>query len=116
MKEARLPVVAARLPIAGDPIPFDLLLLSWRERLNPRGEFQCVHGDCLLLDLPSGTVLAHGARLFLADGRNVEVIAAEEYLAEVSGSDLDEWSGLLTRRRVPPTRTRPTPYCPQHRP
>jgi urease accessory protein len=101
MKAAPLPVAAARMPIAGDPLPFDLLLLSWRERLSPNGEFECVHGDRILLDLPPGMTVGHGTRLFLIDGRNVEVIAAEEYLAEISGPGLEQWAGFLARRGIP---------------
>jgi urease accessory protein len=89
------------MPGAGDPIPYDLVLLSWRERWCPQGEFECVHGERILLDLPVGTTLPHGARLFLPDGRNVEVIAAEEHLAEICGPHVHEWTDLLSRRRVP---------------
>ena len=96
-----LRVATVRAPRADDPIPYDLVLLSWRERSCPQGSFECVHGDVLILDLATGTTLSHGDRLFLPDARNVEVIAAEEHLAEVRGSHLPDWVDFLSGRGVP---------------
>ena len=97
---ASLRVARVGVPSADDPIPYDLVLLSWRERWCPQRQFECVHGDRLVLDLPTGTTLSHGDRLFLPDGRNIEVIAAEEHLAEVCGSPLSN-GRICCRWRVP---------------
>src|SRR6185503_10257420 len=75
--------------------------LSWRERRCPTGVVECVHGDLICLDLPPGTTLKHGTRLFIDDRRNIEVIAAEEQLAEISGSRLSQYERHLMDLDVP---------------
>ena len=87
---AVLQVRAVREPAPGDAMPFDLVLLSWRERRSPTGVAECVHGDLICLDMPPGITLKHGTRLFIDDCRNIEVIAAEERLAEITGQRLSE--------------------------
>lgn len=62
---------------------WDLAVLAHGERAIRRRVVTLVHGDRVLVDLPEATALAHGDALRLDDGRLVEVIAAEEELAEL---------------------------------
>ena len=99
-----LRVLAARQAEAGDPMPFDLVILTWQERRRPAGVFECVHGDRILLDLPIGAALAHGMRLVFGDGRNVEIITAEEKLTEITAPDLDACLRRLRQLDIPTQR------------
>jgi urease accessory protein len=54
-----------------------------RRRIVMTGE----KGTEFLLDLPEAAALRHGDGLLLDDGRVVEVSAAEESLAEITGTD-----------------------------
>ena len=99
-----LRVLAARQAEAGDPMPFDLVILTWQERCRPTGIFECVHGDRISLNLPVGAALADRARLIFGDGRNVEVIAAEEKLMEIIVPDLDACLRLLRQLDIPTQR------------
>ena len=78
----------ARPARTGDPVPFDTIVLAWEERIVRRKLLECLHGWQVLVDLAAATRLDHGIRLILANGRHVEVIAADEPLAEASGSEL----------------------------
>jgi len=77
------------------------VVLAWDERHLRRKVVECVHGDRILVDLPKATILAHGTRLVLEDGRHVEVIAAEEDLAEITGPDLARLAWHLGNRHTP---------------
>ncbi len=90
-----------RPPEASDPVPFDIVLLAWAGRQAPPADLECIHGDRLALDMSPRPALDHRHRLFLADGRNAEVIAAEEYLAEVTGPRLAAWAADLRGAGVP---------------
>lgn len=69
------------------PTPFDLVVLEHDARRLRRKLLVLVHGDEVMVDFPQTTTLEHGDRLVLNDGRNVEVIAAEENLYEIRGRD-----------------------------
>lgn len=69
------------------PTPFDILVLEHDARRLRRKLLVLVHGDEVMVDFPQTRTLEHGDRLALDDGRNVEVIAAEEDLYEVRGRD-----------------------------
>lgn len=83
------PLVAIGVSRAGEPgpIPFDLIVLPHDLRRLRRRLLTCVHGDEVLVDFAETTTLAHGDCLCLADGRRVEVIAAEEDLLEIRALD-----------------------------
>jgi urease accessory protein len=68
-------------------IPFDAVVLESDERRLRRKVLRLQHGDEILLDLPQTLTLDHGQLLELDDGRVAEVIAAEEPLYEVRGTD-----------------------------
>jgi urease accessory protein len=70
-----------------DRIPFDLAVLEHDERHLRRKLLTLVHGDEVLVDLPTAVRFENGDCLLLEDGRLVEIIAAEENLYEVRGRD-----------------------------
>lgn len=93
----------ARPPREGDPVPFDLAVLTHEERFLRRRLVPLVHGEEVLVDLPEATVLPHGTRLVLADGRHAEIVAAEEELLEVTapGGALARLAWHVGNRHVP---------------
>ena len=85
-------------------IPFDIVVLTSDERHLRRKVLTLQHGDEVLVDLPQATMLSHGDRLVLDDGREAEVIAAEEDLLEVIPRDqlhLLELAWHLGNRHLP---------------
>lgn len=68
---------------ADGPMPYDIVVLTADERHLRRRVLVLQHGEHLFVDLAQPVRLAHGERLVLADGRHVEVIAADEALYEV---------------------------------
>lgn len=72
---------------AGCVVPFDIVVLDHEARHIRRRVIELQHGDEVLVDLAQPAVLVHGDRLVLDDGREVEVIAAEEDLLEVRAAD-----------------------------
>ena len=93
----------ARPDLLGPP-PMDLVVLAHDERRVRRTVLTLVHGDRVALDLPDTVMLRHGTRLVLEGGREVQVIAAEEELLEVSAPDelrLLELAWHLGNRHVP---------------
>ena len=82
--------------------PYDLVVLAYDERLLRRRRLVTVHDEGFLVDLPQVTGLDHGDRFELADGRTIEVIAAEEELVEVTG-DLPRLAWHIGNRHTPCT-------------
>jgi urease accessory protein len=73
----------------GTPRPdgFDPAVLRHDERRVRRRVISLVHGDEVLVDFPEPITLEDRGALKLADGRYVEILAAEELLYEVRGRD-----------------------------
>ena len=67
--------------------PFDIIVLDAEERHVRRKLLTLQHGDEVLVDFEAAVTLVHGDRLVLEDGREAEVIAAEEDLMEVRTRD-----------------------------
>ena len=67
--------------------PFDIVVLNAEARHLRRKLITLQHGDEVLVDFERAVKLEHGDRLVLEDGREAEVIAAEEDLLEVRGRD-----------------------------
>ena len=67
--------------------PFDLAVLAHDERHLRRRLLTLVHGDEVMVDLPTAVRLESGDCLILDDGRLVDIQAAEEKLYEVRGRD-----------------------------
>jgi urease accessory protein len=68
-------------------IAYDLAVLLHDERRVRRRSITLVHGDSVLVDFPEPVTLEDRSALRLEDGRFIEIIAAEEHLYEVRGSD-----------------------------
>lgn len=82
--------VALKRAEKGDPsapVPFDLVVLAQDERHLRRKVITLQHGDKVLVDLPETVVLEDRDRLVLEDGRQVEIVAAEEKLCDIRGRD-----------------------------
>jgi urease accessory protein len=66
---------------------WDIAVLSHDERRVRRRAIELVHGDTVLVDFPDPVTMESGGALALENGHNVEIIAGEELLYEVRGSD-----------------------------
>lgn len=85
-------------------VPFDKVVLTSDERHLRRKVLTLGNGDRILVDLPQATMLSHGDRLVLEDGREAEILAAEEDLMEVVPRDplhLLELAWHLGNRHLP---------------
>lgn len=91
----------ARPERSGDPVPSGTIVLAWEQRVVRRKLLECEEGGQVLVDLAKVSRLDHGARLILADGRHVEVIAADEPLAEASGPALARLAWHIGNRHTP---------------
>ena len=84
--------------------PFDQVVLPHEQRRVRRTVLTLRHGDRLALDLPETVTLADRDRLVLEDGREAEVVAAEERLLEVTAATPEALAGLawhLGNRHTP---------------
>ena len=87
MPETFRAVAVVRYGEKTDVTPFELAVLPHDERRVRRRMIPLVHGDCVLVDFPEPVTLDDRDCLKLEDGRLIEIIAAEEYLYEVTGRD-----------------------------
>jgi urease accessory protein len=87
MPETFRAVSISRSGDSPEEIPFDLVVLAHDERRIRRRSITLQHGDTVLVDFPQPITLNDRDRLVLADGRHVEIIAAEEHLLEIRGRD-----------------------------
>lgn len=96
-------VVAQRL--AGADLPVDEVIeLAFEQRERSRFRATLLSGEEIGVDLPPGTLLRHGDRLLLADGRIVAIEAAPERLLEVHAHDAIELARIayhIGNRHVP---------------
>ncbi len=67
--------------------PRDVVVLDFDQRHRRRLAMRGVRGTAFLLDLPEAVALRGGDALVLDDGGLIEVVAAPEPLAEISGAD-----------------------------
>ena len=74
---------------APDAVVTDVLELSFEARERSRLRATLPSGREVGIDLPVGTVLHHGSKLSLQDGRVVAIEAAEEDLLEVRATSAD---------------------------
>jgi urease accessory protein len=92
---------ARRLRRAGDWTgAHDLVVLDYDARFLRRRRLVTVHDDGFLVDLPETVSLSHGDAFELDDGRLIEVIAAEEDVAVVTG-DLPRLAWHIGNRHTP---------------
>lgn len=84
---ATLRAVSYLPPGTEHPPAYDPAVLRHDERRVRRRLLPLVHGDEVLVDFPEPVTLENGGALALADGRYVDIVAAEEPLYEVRGRD-----------------------------
>ena len=82
-------------------VPYDVVALTHDERVLRRRRLVTAHGEAFLVDLPRTVRLEQGDAFELADGRLVEVVAAEERLLEVRGADLPRLAWHIGNRHAP---------------
>jgi urease accessory protein len=81
-------------------MPYDVVVLTYDARLLRRRRLTTVHDEAFLVDLPETVGLDERDVFVLADGRTIEVIAAEEELMEVQG-DLHRLAWHIGNRHAP---------------
>lgn len=81
--------------------PADRISLSYEARFLRRRVLTTDGGLEFLLDLEKTTSLDHGGVLILADGREVEVVAAPEPLLEIRGRNLVRLAWHIGNRHTP---------------
>jgi len=79
---------------------FELCVLTYDDRFLRRKVIKTVHDETLLVDLRHTTSLDHGDAFELADGRLIEVVAAEEPLLQITG-DLVQLAWHIGNRHTP---------------
>lgn len=87
MSETFRAVAVVRYDEVADATPFELAVLPHDERRVRRRLIRLIHGDGVLVDFPQPVTLDNRDCLQLEDGRLIEIIAAEEYLYEITGRD-----------------------------
>lgn len=82
-----LRVVSLLPPDHGRGLPYDTVTLDHSERRLRRKLLRLSQGDEVMVDFPQTLTLDHGSALELEDGRIAGIIAADELLYDVRGSD-----------------------------
>jgi urease accessory protein len=80
---------------------YDVVVLTYDERLVRRKRLKTVHEEGFLVDLPEVTNLDLFWGFALEDGRTVQVLAAEEAVLEVTGPDLARYAWHIGNRHTP---------------
>lgn len=75
--------------------------LDYSARFVRRKRLTTLCGQAFLVDLPHTTSIDHGDALELSDGRFVQIIAADEALMRVDGSDLVRLAWHIGNRHTP---------------
>lgn len=94
-----LPPVARLLREAPEK-PYDLVVLTYDERLVRRKRLVSVHDEGFLVDLPALTNLDDYWGFELEDGRAIEVVPAEETVLVITG-DLPRLAWHIGNRHTP---------------
>ncbi len=97
-------MILATHVIAQSSIGVESIKLTFDQREKSRLRVKTLGGEELGLQLKVGTMLSHGDKLQLTDGRVIEVIAAEESLHEVraeSATQLARIAYHVGNRHVP---------------
>jgi urease accessory protein len=87
-----------------DAVVSDVLELPFDLRERSRLRARMLSGEEIGIDLPAGTLLQHGSKLRLADGRVVAVEASDEQLLEVRAAGAPELARIayhIGNRHVP---------------
>ncbi|MGB3336225.1 MAG: urease accessory protein UreE [Devosia sp.] len=83
-----LRVVSLLPPGHNSGLPYDTVTLEHGERRLRRKLLRLSQGDEVMVDFPQTLTLQHGSALELEDGRIAGIIAADELLYDVRGSDI----------------------------
>lgn len=87
-RDDRLSMMLRAISIADDgPVPYDIVVLTHDERHLRRRVLTTVHDEAVLVDLPQPVRLIARQRLVLEDGRQIEVLDAEETVYEITAPD-----------------------------
>ncbi len=97
----QLPIAQKRHQSGAWSGPADLCALDYAERFLRRKRLTTKTGFVFLADLPKTTSLDAGDALELADGRLVQIAAAEEALYIVTGPDLTRLAWHIGNRHTP---------------
>jgi urease accessory protein len=73
----------------GQGVPFDIVVLEHDERRLRRKLLTLRGGSEVMVDFAQTITLDHQGALQLEDGRLVEIVAAEEYLYEIRGRNVE---------------------------
>ena len=98
---AELPPATAIARAGGWTGAYDLVTLTYDERFLRRRRLQTPHEETFVVNLPQTTHVDHGDAFVLADGRLIEVIAAEEPLLEITGPHLTFVAWHIGNRHTP---------------
>ncbi len=101
MTGALPPARAVVRPPFGEGMPHDVATLAHHERVLRRRTLTTAQGAAFLVDLPRTTRVEPGDCFELADGRLIEVVAAEERLLSVTGADLARLAWHVGNRHAP---------------
>jgi urease accessory protein len=95
---------AVRLMRAGTwdgRVPYAVVVLTYDDRFLRRRRLVTVHDEGFFVNLAEVTSLDHRDAFELADGRLIEVIAAEEPVMEVTGPNLAALAWHIGNRHTP---------------
>jgi len=79
----------------------DVVVLTYDERLIRRKRLVTAHDEGFLVDLPEVTNLDAFWGFALDDGRTIQVVAAEEAVLEITGTDLARYAWHIGNRHTP---------------
>ena len=79
----------------------DLVVLTYDERFLRRKRLETVHQETFVVNLAQVTHVDHGDAFLLADGRRIEVIAAEDPRLEITGPHLAFVAWHIGNRHTP---------------
>ena len=80
---------------------YGVVILGYDERLLRRKRLVTAQGEGFLVDLPAVTNLDDHWGFQLSDGRAIQVIAAEEALVQITGTDLPRLAWHIGNRHTP---------------
>lgn len=83
------------------PTCYDLVVLTYDDRLVRRKRLVTVHDEGFLVDLPEVTNLDLFWGFELEDGKFIQVVEAEEPVLEITGPDLARYAWHIGNRHTP---------------
>lgn len=95
-----LPAARRLLNTAPDTC-YDVVVLTYDERLIRRKRLVTAHDEGFLVDLPEVTNLDAFWGFELEDGRMIQIVAAEEDVLDITGPDLARYAWHIGNRHTP---------------